>query len=132
MIKSLPSIFGYSIENIKQKIDDIEALGYSRENVIKMTKSLPTIFGLSIENMKQKIDDIGKLGYSREDVIKMTKSLPTIFGLSIENVKQKIEFYDSIDLHLLPIIDSKNLMQSTALSYARYMFYKDKGININE
>ena len=82
--------------------------------------------------MKQKIEDLKKLGYSQEDVIKMTKVSPSIYGLSIENIKQKVEFYDSIKLHSLAIIAPKALMQSTALSYARYMFYKEKGINIDE
>ena len=97
-----------------------------------MTKSLPQIYGLSIENIQQKIEDLKKLGYSQEEVIKMTKSLPQIYGLSIENIKQKVEFYDSINLHSITINDTKKLMQSTALSYARYMFYKEKGIEINE
>ena len=132
MTKSFPSIFNYSIESIKQKIEDIKQLGYSQEEVIKMTKSLPTIFGLSIENMKQKIEDIKQLGYSQEEVIKMTKAFPTIFGYSIENMKQKIEFYDYIGLHSLPVMSPKCLMQSTALSYARYMFLREKGIRIDE
>ena len=132
MTKSFPSIYNFNIENIKQKIEDMEELGYSREEVIKMTKSMPQIYGLSIENIKQKIEEMKKLGYSREKVIKMTKSLPQIYGYSIENIKQKIEFYDSIGLHCLAVIDPKKLMQSTKLSYARYMFFKEKGIAIDE
>ena len=132
MTKSLPAIYGYSIDNIKQKIEDMEKLGYSRAEVIKMTKSLPAIYGLSIDNIKQKIEDMEKLGYSKEEVIKMTKSLPTIYGLSIDNIKQKIDFYDSIGLHELAINDTKKLMQSVSLSYARYMFYKEKNIEITD
>ena len=48
------------------------------------------------------------------------------------HIKQKIKFYDPIGLHSLAVKDSKQLMQSTALSYARYMFYKDNGIEIDE
>ena len=132
MTKSLPAIYSYSIENIRQKIEDLKELGYSGKDVIKMTKSLPAIYSLSIENIKQKIEDLKELGYSREDVIKMTKTLPTIYGYSIENIKQKIEFYNSINLHFLAVEDTKNLMQGTALSYARYMFYKERGITIDE
>ena len=131
MTKSLPQIYGYSIENMKQKIEDIMLLGYSKEEVIKMTKSMPSIYGLSKENMKQKIEDIMVLGYSKEEVIKMTKSLPQIYSLSKENMKQKIDFYDSIGMHVLAVIDTKYLMQSVNLSYARYSFYMDKGINID-
>ena len=123
-------------ETLKRKIEEInmymERLGYSRAEVIKMTKSLPAIYGLSIDNIKQKIEDMEKLGYSKEEVIKMTKSLPAIYGLSIDNIKQKIDFYDSIGLHELAINDTKQLMQSVSLSYARYMFYKEKSIEITD
>ena len=123
-------------ETLKKKIEEInmymEKLGYSKEEVIKMTKSLPAIYSHSIDNIKQKIEDMEKLGYSRAEVIKMTKSLPAIYGYSIDNIKQKIDFYDSIGLHELAINDTKRLMQSVSLSYARYMFYKEKNIEITD
>ena len=130
--KKRPAIYSYSTDNIKQKIEDMEKLGYSKEEVIKMTKSLPSIYGYSIDNIKQKIEDIEKLGYSKEEVIKMTKSMPAIYSLSIDNIKQKTDFYDSIGLHELAINDTKQLMQSVSLSYARYMFYKEKDIEITD
>ena len=132
MTKSLPSIYCLSIDNIKKKIEDMEKIGYSRAEVIKVTKSMPTIYGYSIDNIKQKIEDMEKLGYSKEEVIKMTKNLPAIYSLNIDNIKQKIDFYDSIGLHELAINDTKKLMQSVSLSYARYMFYKEKNIEIND
>jgi len=96
-----------------------------------MTKILPTIYNLSIENIKQKQDGIMSLGYTKEEVIKMTNSLPTLYSLSIENIKQKVEFYDSINMHDLALIDTKQLMQSVNLSYARYHFYKERNIDIS-
>ena len=132
MTKSLPSIYCLSIDNIKKKIEDMEKIGYSRAEVIKVTKSMPTIYGYSIDNIKQKIEDMEKLGYSKEEVIKMTKNLPAIYSLNIDNIKQKIDFYDSIGLHELAINDTKKLMQSVSLSYARYMFYKEKNIEITD
>ena len=132
MTKSMPSLYGYSTDTLKQKIEDMEELGYSKEEVIKMTKSMPSIYGLNMDNMKQKIEDVKKLGYSKEEVIRMTKNLPSIYGFCIDNIKQKIDFYDSIGLHELAINDTKQLMQSVSLSYARYMFYKEKGIEITD
>ena len=119
-------------KRVKENYDFLISLGYSKKEIIKMTKRVSAIYGYSIENIKQKIEDIEALGYSREEVIKMTKNLPSIYGFSIENIKQKIEFYDSIGLHSLAIVAPKNLMQSTKLSYARYMFFKEKGIVIDE
>ena len=134
-IRNSYSLINMKDETISIHLKDIFAFflknGYSKEEVIKMTKSLPQIYGYSIENMKQKIEDIMLLGYSKEEVIKMTKSLPQIYSLSKENMKQKIDFYDSIGMHVLAVIDTKYLMQSVNLSYARYSFYMDKGINID-
>lgn len=119
-------------KRVKENYDFLISLGYSKKEIIKMTKRVSAIYGYSIENIKQKIEDIEALGYSREEVIKMTKNFPSIYGFSIENIKQKIEFYNSIGLHSLAIVAPKNLMQSTKLSYARYMFFKEKGIVIDE
>ena len=79
------------IKNIERNYNYLLTLGYSQEEVIKMTKSLPAIYSYSIENIQQKIEDLKKLGYSQEEIIKMTKSLPAIYGYSIENIQQKIE-----------------------------------------
>ena len=114
------------IKNVKTIFEFLSKI-YSKEEVIKITKKSPSIYSYSIENMKQKIDDICSLGYSKEEVIKMTKTFPAIYGSSIENMEQKIKFYDSINMHELAIVDSKELMQSVNLSYARYMFYKERG-----
>ena len=43
MTKTQPSIYGYSIENMKQKIEDMEALGYSKEDIIKMTRTFVNV-----------------------------------------------------------------------------------------
>ena len=132
MTKKLPSIYGLNMDNMKQKIEDVKKLGYSKEEVIRMTKNLPSIYSYSIDTLKQKIEDMEKLGYRKEEVIRMTKNLPSIYGFCIDNIKQKIDFYDSIGLHELAINDTKQLMQSVSLSYARYMFYKEKGIEITD
>ena len=131
MTRNFPQLYSITIEFIKQKIEDLMELGYSKEEVIKITKDFSSIYSFSIDSMKQKIEDLMELGYSKEEVIKMTKSLPTIFGLSIENMKQKISFYDSINMHELAVVDSKMLMQSVNLSYARYNFYLKIGIPIS-
>ena len=109
--------------------------GYTKEESKEILNTYP-LNTCKPETLKKKIEEINmymeKLGYSKEEVIKMTKSLPTIYGLSIDNIKQKIDFYDSIGLHELAINDTKQLMQSVSLSYARYMFYKEKNIEITD
>ena len=60
----------------------------------------------------------------------MTKSLPALYSYSIENIKQKITFLRTIGLGFIAIEDTKQLMQSIDLTYARYMFFKEKGIEV--
>ena len=110
-------------------------LGYSENEYVEIVNTY-SIIDMKAETLMRKVKEnyefLISLGYSKEEVIKMTKSFPQIYGFSIENIKQKIEFYDSIGLHSLVIVAPKSLMQSTKLSYARYMFFKEKGIVIDE
>ena len=131
MSKRAPSLFNYGIDNIKRKMDDLMVLGFAKENIIKMITTSPAIFSYSIETIKQKIDDIMALGYTKEDVIGMMISLPSLMGASIEGIREKVNFYDSINMHDLPIVNPKNLMQSTKLSYARYIFLTERGQKID-
>ena len=130
MTISVPSIFSLSIENVKQKLEDIMSLGYTQEEVKIITLKLPSIFGNSIEYIKQKLEDIMSLGYTQEEVKKMTLELPTLFSLSFENIPKKINFYKEIGLDFIVINDTKYLMQSVELSYARYNYVKNNNIQM--
>ena len=129
--KKSPSIWGYDINTLKQKIEDIENLGYKKEEVIYMTVIYPKILELNIDTLKNKINTLIDLKYSLEEIRKITICYPALFGLKIDNIKQKIVFYQDIDISEFILYDSKQLMQSVDLSYARYMFYKEKDIEIN-
>ena len=96
-----------------------------------MTVIHSSVYSYSIDSMKKKIDDMVALGFNYKNVIEMTLKLPTLFGLSIDNIKNKKEFYDQIGLTDIMILKPKFIMQSVDLSYARYMFYKDKETEIN-
>ena len=51
--------------------------------------------------------------------------------MSEENISEKKAFYDTIGLRDLLKISPKRFIQSTSLSYARYMLYKSRGLEIN-
>ena len=76
MTLSLPQIYGLSIANMEQKINDMIKLGYTRNEIIKMSKTCPFIFSHNIDNIKQKINDLEACGYNNKDIIKITKSFP--------------------------------------------------------
>jgi len=130
MGKHLPQLYGMTIKNISTKINDLIEMGYSEEDVILMTKDLPSIYSYSIDSMKKKFDNMVNLGYSSDEVLKMTKSFSTIYGYNTDNIREKIEFYDSIGLHDMVVLYPMRLRQSVDLSYARYEYLKDMGIEI--
>ena len=117
---------------MKIRIKDMISLGYTKEDVIEMTKNQPNLYSLSIEYIKQRIKDIINLGYTKEEAIEMTKALPSLFGLGMENIKQKINFYKSVNLENIILEDTKQLIQSATLSYARYRYLTIKGIKITK
>lgn len=126
-----PQIYGLNINSIEDKINKIMKLGYTREEVLEMIKVYPTIYTFSILNMKNKIIEIMEFGYSYKDIINLSKKFPQIYSLSIDNIREKVDFCDYIGLSDLVIKKKKILVQSVELSYARYMFYKSIGKDIN-
>ena len=132
MTKILPTLFCYSEDNLNKKYQYFIEKGYTLEEIIKMTKPLPTIFNLSEENLDNKYQYFINRGYTMEEIIKMTKPLPQLFCYSEENIEGKLSFYNDINLLFIAINDTKQLMQSVELSYARYMYFKEHGITINE
>ena len=87
MTKTLPSLYNFSTEAIKQKIKDMMSLGYTKKEVIEMTKKQPSLYSQGIETIKQKIEDMMHLGYTKEDVIKMAKNSPDLYSYSIKSIK---------------------------------------------
>ena len=49
----------------------------------------------------------------------------------METIIQKLDFYNSIGLDEFLVSNANRLIQSVNLSYARYMFYKERGIYID-
>lgn len=132
MTKTLPALFSLNEESLNKKYQYFIEKGYTLEGIIKMTKTIPTMFSLSEENLDKKYQCFIEKGYTLEEIIKMTKTFPALFCLSEENIEEKLSFYNDINLLFIAINDTKQLMQSVELSYARYMYFKEHGITIDE
>lgn len=132
IMKKNPSLFIYKETSIKDKIDDILALGYSYDDVRSIIIKFPKILSYSLVRIKNRIVELESLGYTHEQVLKMTKLLPSLFGLHIDTIREKKEFYDSIGIGDIITLKPMYLMQSIEVSYARYMFYKSIGKEINK
>ena len=131
MIRNMPEIFSLSIDTIKEKYDELINLGYSKEQVIIMTSNHSALYSLSINYIKNKINELLLLGFDMDEIIKMTVKFPSLYSLSIDNIKRKKEFYDMVGLTNVMILEPKYIMQSIELSYARYIFCRNIGIDID-
>lgn len=72
-----------------------------------------------------------QFGYDDFEIKKMIFQLPPIFGYSIDNIKRKLELFS--DINLVDVVKKrpKILMQSCALTYARYSCLKDMEIVVD-
>ena len=121
----------FSSTHLLNKFKLLKSIGYSEDNIRKMTYFLPSIYNLSTKYILNKFNFLKGLGYTDNQVIDITISLPSIFGFSNKNLLDKIRYYKEIGLSDLIIIDPKILIQSIELSYARYEYMKTKNIVIN-
>ena len=131
MVYYNPRIFNYSIISMKKKIDTIISFGYSFSDVIKMMKIEQSIFGYSVSYLKNRFNYIIELGYDYEETLKIMKVCPNLFTYSIDNIKRKLELFS--DINLVDVVKKrpKILMQSCALTYARYSCLKDMEIVVD-
>lgn len=117
MIKEYLRDYGYSEEQIKKillhkklntlkdesflkviprTIKCLESLGFSPNQIIKMTSALPPIFGHSEENLRNKVFDMEELGYSRNQIIRMASNFASIFTYSINTMKTRLVEIESL------------------------------------
>ena len=129
---SFSRIFSISIENIFSKMHTLKDLRYDDNSIKKIICLFPNVLSFANEYLANKFDDIMYMGYTPSQVRHITTSFPNILSLSTDNIREKIVFYDFLEISDFILEKPKFLMQSVELSYARYMFYKSRGIEITE
>ena len=131
MMKKFPTLVSFSEENLNQKINNLINFGFNNDQVIQITKALPTIFSYQINHVNEKLNWFLSLGYNQTEVIKIITTLPAILGFSLENIQNKVDFYKEIGLDYLILNETRQLIQSVELSYARYHYLKHNNIPLN-
>ena len=126
------------VSNMKyeNRIRTLINLGYKEEDIEKIVDAYPLNNmrdDTLSKNIKNNYNTLVSLGYSIQDVIKMTKTLPALFGYSEESIKHKIEYLRKINLDFIVREDTRQLIQSVELTYARHEYFKnEKGETITE
>ena len=129
MIKITPNLIVITENDLINRIYQLKQIGYKEEDIIKIGRHAPYIYTDQLNHIKEKIANLISLGYTKNEVIKMTTQLSSIFFYSLDNIQNKIEFLDYIGAHDLPLKDPNVLIQSEKISYARYEYLKNKGID---
>ena len=132
MTKSYPTIICVAEETINEHFNNFISLEYKEDEAKPMLESSASLLCLSSSTVESKFKNLVDTGYTKEEVQHITIEMPTIYELSKENINDRIEYYDSIGLHDIMLKHPKHFMQSTGLTYARYMYLNSIGDTIDE
>ena len=78
--------------HIKENYKCLQALGYSHNNIVKITVSEPSIYDYNIDSILMKIREFMNMGYTKEEVVKMTNAFPCLFTLSASSMRTKMDY----------------------------------------
>ena len=71
-----PNIIMESIENIKNRIQELISLGFRKTDVFQMIQSYPYILGIHTSQIQSKLEDLMKLSFSKNAVITIVSKYP--------------------------------------------------------
>lgn len=91
------SIYSFSVEYLKDKLDYFLSLGYSKKEIIKIIKSLKQFFSYKNSSITTKINDLIALGFKEQDIKSIILLFPAVLCLNIETIKEKISIIESFD-----------------------------------
>ena len=131
MAKSYPTLLCITENTVNSHFKSFISLGYEEDEVKSMVKSSASLLCLASKTIESKFNNLVDAGYTKEEVKHITIEMPTIYELSKENINDRIEYYDSIGLHDIMLKHPKHFMQSTGLTYARYMYLNSIGDTID-
>lgn len=132
IFKLYPQLWILNIEMLNNKLCELSDMyGYTKDNLKNMINSWPMFLALRKEHILQRTKELMYLGYTQEQVKDMTVLSPRLFILDIENIMEKDKFYRSIGLEEIFTKSSDSVNYAVELVYARYMFLKSNGIEID-
>lgn len=128
---SAPSLLNNEAKTVASKHQTFLDLGFYPKEIDTMVYQQPTLYTLSVENIRNTILDIEKLDFERNQVLWICLNYPAIISARIDSTKEKVDYLREIQLEPAILKKPKILIQSVALTYAKYEFYKDQGIEID-
>lgn len=131
--KNFLSFWTHNFNKIMVVIDIFMSIGFKKMDVIEIIKLSPSLIGYDKNTITGKFDELIKLGFSKKEIMDIVCVYPTIMTSNIDRTKNILEFFTEIGLYNKLLDDPKSFfMQAIESSYAKYCYYIDNNIVINE
>lgn len=127
MTREMPDIFDYTIEEIDERIKDLQKLGFNETQALHLFLNYPHIIKKPNIFVESYIEMLLTLKYTHKEALIVLSMSRNIFKKSPEVVKGKLEFLISIGLKDAVLTNEFALIQSLEMFQAKYDFLLDKG-----
>lgn len=126
-----PSIYARNEKSLDDKRKYLHSIGFNDEEINKITVAFPSIYAYALDNLEEKYEYLSSI-YNNQEVHQIILNFPEILSLSKENLEKKIQCFENLNMHNIIVNQSKRLMQSVELTYARSEFLKEKFVLIKD
>lgn len=131
--KNFCSLWSHNFDKIMDIINTFISLGFNRDEIKEIIVRDPSLIGYGVDTICDKYNRIIDLGIDKDEINGVTIEYPSIINSDTQRTEKIINFFSNIGLRKKIIDDPKNIfIQSVEVSYARYCYYMDSGIEINE
>ena len=105
---------------------------YSDAEIVRMTMVHPPLAAVSATRFDDRTDFFKSWEYSSEDIHKILYEMPSLTGYSKNNLTEKLTLFKALNALSAVTHDSRIMIQSVALTYARYWVCSKHDIEIDE
>lgn len=102
----IPNIIMMSIENIKERIQELLQFGFLKSEVFQMLKTYPYLFEMSNQRIQNKYQLFQEMGFQASDCNEIFVKRPNLLNRDLSSIKKRIQYlfdfgYDANDLLLV-------------------------------
>lgn len=88
-----PNVICISIENIKNRISDLNTLGFNKIDCFKLIEEYPYILELSFQKLNTRAQCLLDLGFSKNSVVSIFLYSPELVGLECAFFRKRFDFF---------------------------------------
>ena len=88
-----PNILLESIENIKQKILELNSFGFTKISSFNILKTYPYILDISNQKIKNKFDKLYDFGFHKDDILIILSNNASLFGIDYSSIKKRLQLF---------------------------------------